>query len=332
MAAALLTTALVLSSPQPGRHVPSALTRRQLAGSALVAPAAALWAANGGIAPRLARAADELATLPVYFGCGCFWHVQHEFVQLERSLLKRADLELSSRCGYAAGSLLGENGKVCYHNLRGVADYGKLGHAEAVAMRIPPSALPDFAKLYFSLFVSYNLLPGREIFERADPQDRGPEYRSVLGLPGGVRSVYFAQIERANGNKMKLVEVRAAGSRPTPQTAASLPGYASRSARARGCAAARRAAPARARAAHCAPGQGRRTRHAAQAHGVRDGFGRVSVLPRRALPPVSQRLSVAALRPSVQRPASAARGRRQAARHGMPWRANRLLDVPILVH
>jgi peptide methionine sulfoxide reductase MsrA len=204
----LIARTLALVQPQPAHA--SALTRRQLAGSVLLAPAAALWAANGAGAPPLAHAAREAATLPVYFGCGCFWHVQHEFVELERSLLKRADLELSSRCGYAAGNRLGADGKVCYHNLRGIADYGKLGHAEAVAMRIPPSALPEFAKLYFSLFVTYNLLPGRTIYERADPQDAGPEYRSVLGLPGGVRSPYFPLIEAANAGKMKLVEVRAA--------------------------------------------------------------------------------------------------------------------------
>ncbi|KAJ1635309.1 hypothetical protein T492DRAFT_588570 [Pavlovales sp. CCMP2436] len=182
----------------------SSLSRRQLASGALLAPAGALLAANGLAVPR-AAAAGELATLPVYFGCGCFWHVQHEFVELERSLLKRPDLELSSRCGYAGGTRLGAGGKVCYHNVRGVADYGKLGHAEAVSMRIPPSSLPEFAKLYFSLFVAYNL-PGRTVYERADPQDGGGEYRSVLGIPGGINSPYFAQIEAANAGKMRLIE------------------------------------------------------------------------------------------------------------------------------
>jgi peptide methionine sulfoxide reductase MsrA len=209
---ALVMRAGALTQPSAGNSRP-ALSRRQMAGSALLAPAAAvLWSpALGGAVPS--AQAEEPATLPVYFGCGCFWHVQHEFVELERSALKRADLELNSRCGYAGGTRLGSGGKVCYHNARGVADYGKLGHAEAVAMRIPPSALPDFAKLYFSLFVAYNL-PGRKVIDRADPQDTGPEYRSVLGLPGGVRSPHFEQIERANNGLMKLVEVRAWPSPP----------------------------------------------------------------------------------------------------------------------
>ena len=34
-------------------------------------------------------ATDEL--VDVYFGCGCFWHVQHEFVEAERKILGRKD-------------------------------------------------------------------------------------------------------------------------------------------------------------------------------------------------------------------------------------------------
>ena len=33
--------------------------------------------------------------VPLYFGVGCFWHVQHEFVEAERSLLDRTDGELT---------------------------------------------------------------------------------------------------------------------------------------------------------------------------------------------------------------------------------------------
>lgn len=31
------------------------------------------------------------ADVPVYFGAGCFWHFQHEFLSAERELLKRSD-------------------------------------------------------------------------------------------------------------------------------------------------------------------------------------------------------------------------------------------------
>lgn len=47
----------------------------------------------------------------VYFGAGCFWHVQHEFVSAERSLRSRRDSELTSLAGYAGpGSQGGRRG------------------------------------------------------------------------------------------------------------------------------------------------------------------------------------------------------------------------------
>ena len=38
-----------------------------------------------------------------YFGCGCFWHVQHELVNAERYVLQRSDDKLSALAGYAGG-------------------------------------------------------------------------------------------------------------------------------------------------------------------------------------------------------------------------------------
>lgn len=211
LALALAVHAAPSARPHAAVRVPlspaPSLSRRQLAASGLLVPAA--LALGAGVSPASAAAdvAAETASLPVYFGCGCFWHVQHEFVDCERQVLGRKDAELTSRCGYAGGLKTGDGGKVCYHNLRRDSDYGKLGHAEAVAMRIPPSKLPDFAKLYFSLFVPYKF-PGMTVLERNDPQDAGPEYRSLLGLPGGVKSPLFPAIEAAAQGKWKLVEVR----------------------------------------------------------------------------------------------------------------------------
>jgi len=145
-------------------------------------------------------AAEELqqdeTMMEAYFGCGCFWHVQHEMVELEEKVLSRRGKQLTSLTGYAGGKKLGDGGKVCYHNMRQVADYGRLGHAEVVNVNIPRSNLKDFSKRYFELFVKYEL-PGVTIVDRADPQDKGPEYRSVLGIPGGVRSPMFAEVEAA---------------------------------------------------------------------------------------------------------------------------------------
>eukprot|EP00585_Thalassiosira_rotula_P012974 CAMPEP_0196132692 /NCGR_PEP_ID=MMETSP0910-20130528/2202_1 /TAXON_ID=49265 /ORGANISM="Thalassiosira rotula, Strain GSO102" /LENGTH=322 /DNA_ID=CAMNT_0041392317 /DNA_START=74 /DNA_END=1042 /DNA_ORIENTATION=- len=136
-----------------------------------------------------ANAEDDL--IDVYFGCGCFWHVQHEFVEAERTILGRADDELTSRAGYAGGKAGASNGKVCYHNAQNIADYGKLGHAEVVSMRIPSSKFEEFAVEYCKLFDKDGNRPDQF-------GDRGTEYRNVVGIPGGKSSPLAESLVKAS--------------------------------------------------------------------------------------------------------------------------------------
>jgi peptide methionine sulfoxide reductase MsrA len=140
------------------------------------------------ILPANALEEDEL--VEVYFGCGCFWHVQHEFVQAEMKYLDRTDTKLSSRAGYAGGKAGAVNGKVCYHNAMNVADYGKLGHAEVVSLQIPSSKFYDFAVEYCKLF--------RNGMRPDQLGDRGTEYRNLVGLPGGSKSPLAQQLVQAS--------------------------------------------------------------------------------------------------------------------------------------
>jgi len=133
--------------------------------------------------------------IDVYFGCGCFWHVQHAFVELEMSALGRTDGSITARAAYAGGNSVGQNGLVCYHNSQGIADYGGLGHAEVVALRIPESKFPEFANKFWSLCPQG---------VRQDVQDYGGEYRSVIGLPDGFKSSLMTALE-AHANGAKLV-------------------------------------------------------------------------------------------------------------------------------
>jgi len=156
--------------------------------------AAALPLASSSL-PSLA--ADNEPTVKVYFGAGCFWHVQHEFVMEEVATLGRSGTTISAVSGYAGGKNVGSQGRVCYHNFQNVADYGSLGHAEVVQLEVPVSSLPAFSKKYFDLF--------GERGYRHDPQDQGGEYRSLLGLPGGADSPLFPVIkEAAAKSPMKL--------------------------------------------------------------------------------------------------------------------------------
>lgn len=63
---------------------------------------------------------------------------------------------------------------------------------------MPDSAVSAFADEYFSLFGSDS--------ERPDKGDRGPEYRSLIGIPGGMNSKYFTEINTAAEKKgLKLL-------------------------------------------------------------------------------------------------------------------------------
>jgi peptide methionine sulfoxide reductase MsrA len=151
--------------------------RAFLTNSAAVAGLASALLFESFVSP--ATAADE-ELVDVYFGCGCFWHVQHEFVEAEKTILGRADDELTARAGYAGGQAGAKDGKVCYHNGKNIADYGRLGHAEVVRVKIPPSKFQDFAVEYCKLFKN-GLRPDQA-------GDRGGEYRNLVGLPGGSKS------------------------------------------------------------------------------------------------------------------------------------------------
>jgi len=161
----------------------------------LTAPAPAV-AASSLLA---AQAVNPSSNVKVYWGVGCFWHVQHEFVETERRVLGRRDDAISSLTGYAGGKTTGNGGVVCYHNVLNKGDYGKNGYGEVVGMEIPFAKIGDFAKEYFSLFDRAG--------DRPDKGDRGPEYRSLLGLPGGVSSPLFSAIKaEADARGIKLVE------------------------------------------------------------------------------------------------------------------------------
>lgn len=158
------------------------------------------------ISPAAPVAAAEEELIDVYFGCGCFWHVMHEFVEAERRILHRSDDQLTARAGYAGGVAGALNGKVCYHNGKRVSDYGSLGHAEVVQLTIPPSSYKEFAIEYTKLFDKNGFRPDQS-------GDRGSEYRSLVGFPGGAKGpggdVYLQQLiaaSKANGDTLGFAE------------------------------------------------------------------------------------------------------------------------------
>jgi len=110
-------------------------------------------------------------------------------------LTKRATRSVA---GYAGGTKTGPNGRVCYHNPMAMdSDYGRMGHTEVVGVKVPEDKIPQFSDAFFALFING---------DRADPQDRGGEYRGAFGIPGGDKHPQFAAFKEAAAKvNMKLI-------------------------------------------------------------------------------------------------------------------------------
>lgn len=183
--------AVIDAAPTPPSSRRSFLARQVAVAIATAVSADVVVAVRPSLAAADASDVVDDGLIDVYFGCGCFWHVQHEFVEAERRILGRADAELTSRAGYAGGRAGSKDGKVCYHNAKDVSDYGKLGHAEVVSVRIPSSKFGDFAAEYCKLF-------DKDGFRPDQGGDRGLEYRNLVGIPGGRSSPLAAALVKAS--------------------------------------------------------------------------------------------------------------------------------------
>merc|ERR1712070_1019860 len=93
----------------------------------------------------------------------------------------------SARTAYAGSNQIGADGLVCYHNLENVGDYANLGYAEVVTVSVPEAEFGDFASLFWNLCPHGN---------RKDAMDLDHQYRSLVGLPGGMESPLVAQLAR----------------------------------------------------------------------------------------------------------------------------------------
>jgi len=184
MLAMLAVTSLALRTPNGVPRQP--MSRRDTLGLGLG------LGLSGALPVLPALATDEVEQdVEVYFGCGCFWHVQHEFVMAEQQILGRKNAQLTSLSGYAGGVAGARDGRVCYHNAGMVSDYGSLGHAEVVRLRVPPSQFSAFAEEYCKLFDKNGKRPDQD-------GDRGLEYRNLVGIPGGTNSPLAKELVAAS--------------------------------------------------------------------------------------------------------------------------------------
>ena len=71
-------------------------------------------ASNASEAPLHADCDGSGDTVEVYLGNGCFWHTQYDLFLVETKW-GRPHERISSRIGYAGGTLESPDGLVCYH-------------------------------------------------------------------------------------------------------------------------------------------------------------------------------------------------------------------------
>lgn len=183
------------------------------------APAAASFAIaeaeeegiGGGVSSSSSPTSQPYAS--VYFGSGCFWGRQKDFVDAERAL-GRSPSDVTALSGYAGGKI--NDKATCYYYVPPTDRakiYEKQGHCEVVALDLgvgnnraaAEKELAAFADVFFTRqFVRTRDRGGGTVMGRLDPQDRGPGYRCCVGLPGGAASPLFAIVQAANVNGMDL--------------------------------------------------------------------------------------------------------------------------------
>lgn len=92
--------------------------------------------------------------------------------------------------------LLGAAKRVCYYTGLPGSIYEDLGHAEVVQVDLKGTAedsedqMRKFATTYFGQFKKTP-----KGMQRSDPQDAGPAYRNVVGVPGGIHGPLFKVLE-----------------------------------------------------------------------------------------------------------------------------------------
>jgi peptide methionine sulfoxide reductase MsrA len=113
-----------------------------------------MWLKASVCAVALSTAQPALAEItPVYFGNGCFWGRQKDFVDTEMKLGREMSTA-TAVVGYAGGK---ENSKnVCYYYNQPDTLYERQGHAEVVQVGIDSSKAEKefgmFAETYFKQF------------------------------------------------------------------------------------------------------------------------------------------------------------------------------------
>ncbi|GMI21814.1 hypothetical protein TeGR_g9829 [Tetraparma gracilis] len=153
---------------------------------------------------------SALSAPSVFFGNGCFWHMQHLLTtELEQGLLGRDTADLTSTAGYAGGKE--EPTPLCYPSEADFNNHEEFGSAEVVSVELEGVEQVEMAA---SIFFNDFARTGRDTWARKDGFDQGAQFRAVVGLPGGLGGEYGDALGKGNVHNMTLL----AGSGADPDT------------------------------------------------------------------------------------------------------------------
>lgn len=146
-----------------------------------------------------------LPEISFYVGNGCYWEIQYDMVNyFELEMLGRSPSELTARSGYAGGK--SRLSPLCYPNADAFNVYKDFGYSETVELKVGSAEELEQALVVFfaTSFIDISVSGNRSLFSRKDVFDRGGDFRSVIGVPGGLQGEYGDTIKRANILNMSL--------------------------------------------------------------------------------------------------------------------------------
>lgn len=147
-----------------------------------------------------------LSAPSVFFGNGCFWHMQHLLTtELEQGLLGRDAADLTSTAGYAGGKE--EPTPLCYPSEADFNNHEEFGSAEVVSVELEGV---DQVEMAASIFFNDFARTGRDTWARKDGFDQGAQFRAVVGLPGGLGGEYGDALGKGNVHNVRSARAKRA--------------------------------------------------------------------------------------------------------------------------
>merc|ERR1711871_773641 len=132
-------------------------------------------------------------------------------VEFEQTTLGRSTASVTALTGYAGGAVNASASRACYDNENHVDEYVGFGHAESVSLRADGTfQVQQAVEAFLMTFEEVE----EKVWARPDFRDQGPQYRAIIGIPGGLRGPLGPILRVANEAVHNVSLVEGKGSDP----------------------------------------------------------------------------------------------------------------------